>query len=174
MISWTLRHALQNPCRRSENAMSSLLSPPESPRREDSGDDGLDNLLGTFFKAQVPDPWPTMKAPVERRVYLATYARRVVVCSRGCAQIRPLATKSVALLVAGSWLLLRGSNQPTDDFSDRCSRSSRRLQGGDCHQRQGSPHAAKARRQDRRARLCRSRKICPLNIGYGPTLSPGT
>jgi hypothetical protein len=90
--------------------MSFLLSPPQSPRQDDSGDDGLDNLLKSFYRAQMPDPWPAMEAPAERRVFLATFAppRR----RQSLLRSRLALAASLALLVGGSWWLLQGS-KPT-------------------------------------------------------------
>ncbi len=87
--------------------MSFLMSPPAGPRQDATGDDGLDNLLRAYFKAQVPDPWPSFEAPPDQHILpLPSVKRHPLVRSRLAL------AASVALLVAGPWLL-NGALQPT-------------------------------------------------------------
>jgi hypothetical protein len=90
--------------------MSFMLSPPTSPRQDTSGDDGLDNLLRSFYKAQLPDPWPSCEAPPDRRVLfpLSPAARR----RQPLLRSRLALAASVVLLVAGGEWLLHGAFQP--------------------------------------------------------------
>jgi hypothetical protein len=87
--------------------MSFLLSPPTGPRQDTPGDDGLDNLLRAFYKAQLPYPWPSLEAPADRRVLpLSPVARR-----QPLLRSRLALAASVALFVSGPWLL-EGALQP--------------------------------------------------------------
>lgn len=43
--------------------MKSLQQPLAGPRQRDCSPDDLDGLLRTFFRAQVPEPWPVLKPP---------------------------------------------------------------------------------------------------------------
>jgi hypothetical protein len=90
--------------------MSFLLSPPTGPRQDTPGDDGLDTLLRAFYKAERPDPWPSFEAPADQRVLLALSPtpRRPQPLLRS----RLALAASVALLVAGPWLL-DGALKPT-------------------------------------------------------------
>jgi hypothetical protein len=65
-------------------------------RRYQSPDD-IDRLLADFFRGEVPDPWPTLRAPV------VTPVRR-----KGRSPLRAgrlALAASIAALVAGGWLL---------------------------------------------------------------------
>jgi hypothetical protein len=59
----------------------------------------IEVLLRSFFRAEMPDPWPVMKAPVEEPFRQPTAPRRWT----GLRSRLALAA-SVALLVLGSWL----------------------------------------------------------------------
>jgi hypothetical protein len=67
-----------------------LVEPPVQP------DDDLDGLLRAFFRAEMPDPWPSLEAPP---TLPAAFLHRPLVRSKVAL------AASVALLVTGSWLL---------------------------------------------------------------------
>jgi hypothetical protein len=76
--------------------MNLLDAPPEP-----SSDDDLDRLLTTFYRAEMPHPWPKLAPPL--RVRPATVEgdpRRSVL-----THSRLTLAASVAALVAGGWLL---------------------------------------------------------------------
>jgi len=77
-----------------------------------SGDD-LDALLGAFYKAQMPTPWPAFPPPARPRTLpLRPQARRPwpVVASRLAL------AASVALLLLGFWLLPAGRREEGAKF----------------------------------------------------------
>jgi len=81
--------------------------------------DEVDHLLRSFFRSEVPDPFPVMKAP-------AFELRRHVASWSGVRSKLALAA-SVALLLAASWFLSgRASDYPTstplDGGSGKASR----------------------------------------------------
>ena len=67
----------------------------------------LDGLLRTFFRSEMPDPWPGLKAPIEAKFPPARPRRWHSI--RGKLAL----AASVALLMVGSWCL-SGS---TPDYS---------------------------------------------------------
>lgn len=82
----------------------SLLSPPPIQRGGPQPPDDVDKILRAFFRRQMPDPWPSLEAPVLRRVVpvpAAKAARRWPLL-----RSRLALAASVALLAAG--LLFRG------------------------------------------------------------------
>jgi hypothetical protein len=59
----------------------------------------VDTLLRSFFRAEMPDPWPVLKAPVEE-----PFRQERQPASRWTAlRSRAALAASVALLVLGSW-----------------------------------------------------------------------
>jgi hypothetical protein len=69
-----MRRALR---RRVANArrMMSLLSPPPIQRGGPQPPDDVDKILRAFFRRQMPDPWPSLEAPVLRRIAPAPVAK---------------------------------------------------------------------------------------------------
>ncbi|MBL8797324.1 MAG: hypothetical protein JNM56_25710 [Planctomycetia bacterium] len=66
--------------------------------------DDLDGLLRSFFRSEMPDPWPTMKAPAAETPTLGWWSR---------SRSRLALAASVALLLIGSWLLSGSAPQYT-------------------------------------------------------------
>lgn len=58
--------------------------------------DDLDQLLRNFFRGEMPDPWPTMKAPAIENPTPTWWTR---------SRSRLALAASVALLLVGSWCL---------------------------------------------------------------------
>ena len=71
-------------------------SPPEKHQAEP-----IDALLGAFFRAEMPSPWPAFRRPVKTRLALdptpasrySTYAGRLALAA------------SIALLFLGTWMM---------------------------------------------------------------------
>jgi hypothetical protein len=80
-----------------------IAEPPslDSPWRGHSGDD-LDGLLHSFFRAEMPDPWPALELPVEATV-LPLPATRPHRWKTFRARFALAA--SVAFLLACAWLI---------------------------------------------------------------------
>jgi hypothetical protein len=74
--------------------MNATTAPPSAG---DLAPDDLDHLLSAFFRAEVPSPWPRLKAP------LATPAVRP--SESPLAASRLVLAASVAALLAGGWTL---------------------------------------------------------------------
>ncbi len=89
--------------------MSFLEQPPVDPRPDGRGADDLDGLLRAFFRAEMPDPWPSFRAPESARLILPL----PVPARGGAARSRFALAASVALLVTGSALFT--GKLPTDD-----------------------------------------------------------
>ena len=71
-------------------------TPPEKHQAEP-----IDGLLGAFFRAEMPSPWPTFARPVKTRL-----AVDLAPASRTSAYAGRLAlAASIGLLFVGSWLL---------------------------------------------------------------------
>lgn len=77
-----------------------LISPPPVSRGGDQPPEDIDRTLRAFFKAQMPDPWPSLEAPAPRRPatmpFVPPPARR-----GGLFRSRLALAASVALLAAG-------------------------------------------------------------------------
>jgi hypothetical protein len=87
--------------------MKVVAPPPGIPGKTQGREDDLDALLRSFFKAELPDPWPSLEAPVPRpSSCLAQPPQRP---SLGHSRLALAA--SIALLVLGSLFLL-GKTQP--------------------------------------------------------------
>ena len=69
-----------------------------SYRNPGFGPDDVDGLLRNFFRAEMPDPWPTLKAPVEMKSTKPTAPRRWAP-----VRSRMALAASVALLLLGTW-----------------------------------------------------------------------
>jgi hypothetical protein len=66
-------------------------------------ENGVDRLLLSFFKAELPDPFPMMKAPVNAELPMPVVMRNP---HRGeLTKSRLSLAASVALLVGGCWYL---------------------------------------------------------------------
>jgi len=77
-----------------------LISPPPVSRGGDRPPEDIDRTLRAYFKAQMPDPWPSLEAPAPRRPatipFVAPPARR-----GGLFRSRLALAASVALLATG-------------------------------------------------------------------------
>ena len=70
-------------------------------RRDRPQGEPIDALLGAFFRAEMPSPWPAFRSPTKTRLALAqTHAGRHPVYAGRLAL-----AASVGLLFLGSWLL---------------------------------------------------------------------
>jgi len=81
--------------------MNFVVAPPN--HRDDGAPEGdeVDQTLRAFFKAQVPDPWPSFEAPPESSVLPFVTPRRRSSPLRG----RLALAASVAFLAAAGWFL---------------------------------------------------------------------
>jgi hypothetical protein len=75
--------------------MSHLVRPPTPP------DDDLDGRLRAFYRAEMPDPWPSWQAPASR----VTLPARPTSRRKGFWGSRLALAASVALLLGGSLFL---------------------------------------------------------------------
>jgi hypothetical protein len=75
--------------------MIANASPPN--QRAGDGPEDIDRLLGTFFRSEVPNPWPQLAVPVK--------TLRFPVASRSLSSGRMALAASVAALLAGGWFL---------------------------------------------------------------------
>jgi hypothetical protein len=89
----------------------SKMEPPVDWRHAGRPGADPDGLLGTFFKAELPDPWPDFRGPGDR-VRSATPSRLAVTAdvpprtrSWTAARSRLALAASVALLLLGTLLL---------------------------------------------------------------------
>jgi len=60
--------------------------------------DNLDQVLRTYFRSEVPSPWPSLPTPGSTRVATAVRNHRLT-------QSRLMLAASIATLLIGSWLL---------------------------------------------------------------------
>jgi len=74
-------------------------------------EDDLDGLLREFYRAEMPQPWPTFRAPAPR-VRLAPAARQVSGYSARFRSLLALAA-SVAVIALGAWWLSGPSESAT-------------------------------------------------------------
>jgi hypothetical protein len=81
-----------------------IAEPPslDSPWRGHSGDD-LDGLLHSFFRSEMPDPWPALEMPAEETVLPMPAMPRPHRWKTFRARFALAA--SVAFLLAGAWLI---------------------------------------------------------------------
>jgi hypothetical protein len=91
--------------------MNFVVAPPNQRNGGVPEGDEVDQVLRAFFKAQVPDPWPSFESPPETSILpFVPPARR----SSGLRGRLALAA-SVAILAAGGWLLPgKFAAQPAD------------------------------------------------------------
>jgi hypothetical protein len=84
--------------------MNLLPPPPASPGGAPPSDGDIDTLLSAFFRAEMPDPWPTLRAPAGPRVTPALPVRPSAPPPRRRTLVRSrlALAASVALLVAGA------------------------------------------------------------------------
>jgi hypothetical protein len=75
--------------------MTASTSPPN--QRAGDGPEDIDRLLGAFFRAQAPNPWPQLAAPIK--------TPRAPAGSMTLSGGRMALAASVAALLAGGWLL---------------------------------------------------------------------
>jgi hypothetical protein len=81
--------------------MNFVVAPPNQRNGGVPEGDEVDQVLRAFFKAQLPNPWPSFESPPESSVLpFVPLARR----SSGVRGRLALAA-SVAILAAGGWLL---------------------------------------------------------------------
>jgi hypothetical protein len=83
--------------------MSFLVAPPNHRLDRSPEGDDADQLLRAFYRAEMPDPWPSFEAPAEAPTVLpfpAPGARRPIF-----GRSRLALAASVALLIAGLWFL---------------------------------------------------------------------
>lgn len=98
--------------------MSFLVAPPGHHNGTPSDGDGVDHLLRAFYKAEMPDPWPSFEAPAEAPSVLpfpmstpAPAAGRLVL-----TRSRLALAASVALLVGGlAFLSGKFTDAPAQD-----------------------------------------------------------
>lgn len=84
-----------------------IVEPPslDSPGRGRGGD--LDGLLSAFFRSELPHPWPRPEVPDEQPS-LPLKVTRLGDRARPALRSRFALAASVALILAGSWLLSGG------------------------------------------------------------------
>jgi hypothetical protein len=91
-----------------------FVDPPtlDSPMRGSPGDD-IDGLLRSFFRSEMPDPWPAVTVPEEA----PTVLRRPMPAHSSLFRSRLALAASVALLLVGPWMLsgsFKELNTPPD------------------------------------------------------------
>jgi hypothetical protein len=91
-----------------------FLDPPtlDAARRGLPGDD-LDGLLSAFFRTEMPCPWPGAPVPEETPVIF-----RPAPVRRSSFRSRLALAASVALLIAGAWLLGDSFKDAPDNHPD--------------------------------------------------------
>ena len=68
--------------------------------------DNLDHLLRAYFQAEMPEPWPALKAPAAvKKIVPGRPARPVRKAGRGLWRSRLALAASIVLLIAGLVLL---------------------------------------------------------------------
>lgn len=88
--------------------MSVVAPPPNVPGETQSRDDDLEALLRSFFRAEMPDPWPSLEAPASRLPFRPVHRPERPALWRS----RLALAASVALLVVGSLFLLGKQQAP--------------------------------------------------------------
>jgi hypothetical protein len=124
-----------------ENLIMRIVVPPslDSPGRGRFGDD-LDGLLSAFFRAQMPHPWPESKSPDEQPLLPLSAATRPAVRPRSALRSRLALAASVALFLAGPWVLSGGFQEIVPSAAHKLDhavadpRSDRETPGGRIHE----------------------------------------
>jgi hypothetical protein len=83
--------------------MSFLVAPPNHRQDRSPEGDDVDQLLRAFYRAEMPDPWPSFEAPADAPTVLpfsAPGARRAMF-----GRSRLALAASVALLIGGLWFV---------------------------------------------------------------------
>lgn len=113
--------------------MTFLKQPPAGPRDRSADGGDLDGLLKTFFRAQLPDPWPAWQPPEQsvasaRRVQFPTGGRTLRVG-------RSVLAASVLLLLVGQLAVTRlasdAGSWPPADAGDGPAEATHRLSSGE-------------------------------------------
>jgi len=81
--------------------MNFVVAPPNQRNDDVPSGDEVDQVLRAFFKAQVPDPWPSFESPPETSILPFVPPARRSSPLRG----RFALAASVALLATGAWFL---------------------------------------------------------------------
>src|SRR5262245_12021954 len=92
--------------------MSFINRTPDSFSSRRSPDDLVDSLLREFFRAEMPDPWPSLEAPTAERVTvpMRPLARRwTVLRSRFTLAASVLLLLGLSLFLAGRFTNSSGS-----------------------------------------------------------------
>jgi hypothetical protein len=92
--------------------MAVVTPPTIVPRSGPPPEDDLDGLLRAYFKAEMPDPWPSFEAPAPRNGVLPLRGAKT---SRFTLWRSRLAlAASILLLIAGALFLIGGSRNDVD------------------------------------------------------------
>ncbi len=98
--------------------MSFMVTPPGHRNGHSSEGGNVEQLLRAFYRAEMPDPWPSFEAPAEASTLLpfpAPRARRPLF-----ARSRLALAASVALLIGGLWGLSgKFGNGPVEPTGNR-------------------------------------------------------
>jgi hypothetical protein len=92
--------------------MAVVTPPTIVPRSGPPPEDDLDGLLRAFFKAEMPDPWPSLEAPAPRNGVLPL--RRPKAPRFTLWRSRLALAASILLLIAGALFLIGGSRNDVD------------------------------------------------------------
>jgi hypothetical protein len=83
--------------------MTLSLQPPVRPEDARQPGDEIDALLRAYYRAEMPDPWPSFEAPLRQNVVPFRKPTRRFPLMRS----RLAVAASVALIVGGMWFLSR-------------------------------------------------------------------
>ena len=95
--------------------MRVVAPPPNVPGETQSRDDDLEALLRSFFRAEMPDPWPSLEAPASRLPFRPVRRPERPALWRS----RLALAASVALLVLGSLFLLGKQQAPETNLGSK-------------------------------------------------------
>jgi hypothetical protein len=94
-----------------------VMTPPDIvPNSGQPPEDDLDGLLRAYFKAEMPDPWPSFEAPAPRNGVLPL--RRPQPHCLNLWRSRLALAASILLLIAGALFLFSGSRLNDAGSSD--------------------------------------------------------
>jgi hypothetical protein len=82
--------------------MNDIARPPVEPTNGQGSPEPFDNLLRGFFRAEMPEPWPTMKHPEPR---ILPFVRPQRASRFASTRSRLALAASVAVLLVTSWFL---------------------------------------------------------------------